>query len=93
MDDKDRIGEARGSEDAPRPRRPGGERTTGGEMDQQPDPSTAVPAGPESGGVEGTGGSRGEEERAAGDMDDAVPAEDGFASDLERQGDPADPSA
>ncbi len=44
MDDKDRLGEARGTEDALRPNRPGGERKTGGEIDQRPDPANAIPA-------------------------------------------------
>jgi hypothetical protein len=41
MDDKDRIGEARGAEDALRPERPGGERKTTGETDPRLDDRAA----------------------------------------------------
>ncbi|WP_137181106.1 hypothetical protein [Roseomonas sp. AR75] len=43
MDDKDRIDEPRGTEDALRPERPGGERKGPGETDQRPDPANAIP--------------------------------------------------
>ncbi len=93
MDDKDRLGEARGSEDALRPARPGGERKSGGEIDQQPDPATAIPRRTNPGGSEGTEGSRGEDDRAAGHIDDPIPAGDGFGSNDYQPGDRAELAA
>ncbi|MBU8543352.1 MULTISPECIES: hypothetical protein [Roseomonadaceae] len=42
MDDKDRIGEAKGAEDALRPTLPGGERVREGESGDAPDAVTDV---------------------------------------------------
>jgi hypothetical protein len=72
MDDKDRMDEARGAEDALRPERPGGERKGPGETDQRPDPANAIPLGSDSGGVDGTASSRGRDERASGMIDDPI---------------------
>ncbi|MGG5809438.1 hypothetical protein [Falsiroseomonas sp. CW058] len=84
MDDKDRIGEARGAEDALRPERPGGERKTTGETDQ---------AGTNPGGAAGTEGSRGRDHRAAGTVDDPIAAGDGFGSNDYQTGDRSELSA
>jgi len=83
MDDKDEPGEAKGAEDALRPHRPGGERKTAGETDQRPDDRTATNPG----GAPGTEGSRGEDDRAAGRIDDPISAGDGFGSDDYQAGD------
>jgi hypothetical protein len=84
MDDKDETGEARGAEDALRPARPGGERKTTGETDGR----TTNP-----GGALGTEGSRGDDDRAAGRIDDPIAAGDGFGSNDFQQGDRSELSA
>lgn len=84
MDDKDEIGEARGAEDALRPARAGGERKATGETDQR----TTNP-----GGALGTEGSRGDDDRAAGRIDDPIAAGDGFGSNDFQQGDRSELSA
>lgn len=80
MNDKDKAGEIHGATDALRPERPGGEPKTAGETDQQPDPANAIPRETNPGGVEGTEGSRGRDDRAAGMIDDPIDAGDGFGS-------------
>lgn len=60
MDDKDRMGEAKGAEDALRPRLPGGERVREGESGDAPDAVTPDAV---------TGEPR---ERAAGTIDDPI---------------------
>jgi hypothetical protein len=87
MDDKDRMHEARGAEDALRPERPGGERKGAGETDQRPDPANAIPLGSNPGGVAGSEGSRGRDERAAGTIDDPISAGDGAGSNDFQTGD------
>lgn len=87
MDDKDRIGEARGTEDALRPERPGGERKGPGETDQRPDPANAIPLRTNPGGVQGTEGSRGRDDRASGMIDDPISAGDGPGSNDFQTGD------
>jgi len=87
MDDKDRTDEPRGSVDALRPERPGGERKEPGETDQRPDPGNAVPLGGNPGGVEGMEGSRGRDERASGMIDDPVGTCDGPGSNDFQTGD------
>jgi hypothetical protein len=93
MDDKDRIGEARGAEDALRPERPGGERKGPGETDQQRDPVNSIPRGTNPGGADGSEASRGEDDRAAGHIDDPIAAGDGFGSNDYQAGDRAELSA
>ncbi|HEV7266200.1 MAG TPA: hypothetical protein VGN83_14955 [Falsiroseomonas sp.] len=78
-----------GAEDALRPHRPGGEPKTSGETDQRPDPANAIPQGRETnpGGVAGTEGSRGRDDRAAGTIDDPIASGDGFGSNDFQTGD------
>lgn len=85
MDDKDEIGEARGSEDTLRPDRIGGERKTSGETDPRgiglPGQTERPPGG--AGGTEA-----GEpDERAAGTIDNPIPAGDGFGTNDFQTGD------
>ncbi|MGG5820330.1 hypothetical protein [Falsiroseomonas sp. HW251] len=93
MDDKDRPGEARGAEDALRPERPGGERKTGGEIDQRPDPATAIPRQTNPGGADASEASRGTDDRAAGTIDNPISAGDGEGSNDYQAGDLSELSA
>jgi hypothetical protein len=82
MDDKDRIGEARGAEDALRPDRPGGERKTTGEV-----APGEIAEGRNPGGAAGTEASIDADDRAAGTIDNPVSAGDGFGSNDFQAGD------
>jgi hypothetical protein len=90
MSDKDKAGEIHGATDALRPARPGGEPKTTGETDQQPDPANAIPHETNPGGVAGTEGSRGRDERAAGTIDDPIATGDGPGSNDFQAGDRAE---
>lgn len=93
MDDKDRLGEPRGTEDALRPTRPGGERKTAGEIDQRPDPANAIPRETNPGGADASEASRGRDERAAGTIDNPIDAGDGMGTNDYQTGDRAELSA
>ncbi len=89
MDDKDETGEARGAEDALRPTRPGGERKSTGETDQ------SGTAGRQGGAMRPPGGALGTEagepdDRAAGTIDNPIPAGDGFGTNDFQTGDRAE---
>lgn len=89
MDDKDRMGEAKGAEDALRPDRPGGERKREGETDQAAEAQRTTNPG----GAGGSEGSRGPDDRAAGTVDNPIPAGDGFGSNDFQTGDRSELSA
>ena len=89
MDDKDRAGEVPGASDALRPERPGGEPKSSGETDPRPDPANAIrPTKPSS--AAASEESRGQDDRAAGHIDDPIASGDGFGSNDYQTGDRAE---
>lgn len=93
MNDKDRAGEIHGAADALNPARPGGEPKQTGETDQRPDPVNAIPRETNPGGAAATEASRGEDDRAAGTIDDPIASGDGFGSNDFQAGDRSELSA